>query len=99
MNVFKHGYTVILALCVAASILSGCATYLARVAYGADGTLYPACRYDAAAPGYAYDYIGDLFGFAAVPLALIDLPFSVATDTLCLPYDVYKKSNRRESCH
>jgi uncharacterized protein YceK len=78
---------------------TGCGTYMARcteVDVDVWGDLYPATQVDffTAAGVVAYDA-----PIAIIPAvwvcSLVDLPFSLATDTLLLPYDVIKNNTTK----
>ena len=60
--------------------ISGCGTIMTR-SYN-DHRVYAAVRYDISTAGLGGK--GDHFN----PFSVLDLPFSVIVDTLCLPFDV-----------
>lgn len=76
---------------------AGCGTYMARVSDGdiSDGDYYPATQMDYMFVGASFAY--DLGGWIPVVCAasLVDLPFSLATDTLLLPYDLIKNNTTK----
>jgi uncharacterized protein YceK len=71
-------------------IVSGCASYYTRISNASpeiDGQLYPASRADVFAVA-ALCTCEELHGmWVLVPLPVVDLVPSLATDTLLLPYD------------
>ncbi|MCL2760426.1 MAG: YceK/YidQ family lipoprotein [Desulfuromonadales bacterium] len=76
--------------------LFGCGTILARE-HGSmyPGELYPATRFDAESIHSDFEPcsficiapFGTIFG-------VLDMPFSVVSDTLLLPYDIYKEHKK-----
>ena len=88
---------------IAALILfsvSGCASYYTRISNASpeiDGQLYPATRADVFAVA-ALCTCEQLHGlWVLVPLPVIDLIPSLATDTVLLPYDLFlmNKADRK----
>ncbi len=71
-------------------VVSGCASYYTRISNASpeiDGQLYPATRADVFAIGGLCTF-EELHGmWVLVPLPVVDLVPSLATDTLLLPYD------------
>jgi len=75
---------------------AGCASFEQRgiAAFNPDDpspwTIYPGAKHDARIVRSAFggDNLGG-FAWLKAPVALLDLPFSIAADTLCLPYDGY----------
>ena len=68
--------------------LNGCATYIGRTGIDTPGKLTPLY------PATSVDVIA-----MRTPLflpALIDLPFSLVTDTLLLPVDIYQMKNKEK---
>lgn len=81
------------ALLIIAVLLSGCATCYTRISKASpkvDEHLYPASRVDIGAIGMLCTF-EELHGmWLLAPLPAVDLIPSVVTDTVCLPYDVWK---------
>ena len=79
-------------------IVSGCASYYTRVSRASppnDGQLYPATRVDVGAVGMLCTF-EELHGmWVLVPLPVVDLIPSLVTDTLLLPYDLYKRAPQK----
>jgi len=85
--------------------LCGCGTLITRIP-SAPSTCYPATRYDGyiiASGGGIYAYgdcdngMGSILGWSVVvPLHIVDLPISLITDTLLLPFDFRRSSVRNE---
>lgn len=80
-----------------AAMETGCGTILARSDGGVwdSPRLYPATQVNAEFLGVIGEEpnsgdIGQQLACAVSPLFLLDLPISIATDTLCLPFDIYK---------
>ena len=72
-----------------AMLLGGCATYEVRFADESTDFLkpFPATIFDAGTVAF----MSDEWGFCGFLLALpyvVDLPFSLVSDTVCLPYDL-----------
>ena len=72
-------------------INSGCATVMYRADIKND---FPPSFY---APYYPAT-VADLYfcAFTATPICIIDLPFSLASDTLLLPYDFFKEQKKQQ---
>ena len=73
------------------SVCAGCGTYFSRpYTLMFEERPYPATKFDAE---LIDDCIQDRFKncFLSIPLAIIDLPFSLTIDTLLLPIDIFDK--------
>ena len=86
---------IVLVCCLAAVALSGCASVATRTwkRQETKHVLYPAAKTDAAYCEYFLDAMPD-YGTDYPPfflLPIFDLPFSLAVDTLFLPYDMYQR--------
>lgn len=84
--------------------LCGCGTLITRIPSEPSSVCYPATRYDSYIIGsgggiYAYgdcdNGLGPVLGWSVVvPLHIVDLPISLVTDTILLPFD-FKRSRIR----
>ena len=84
----------IIILLVIVFVLSGCVTTVVR-AGGVNGVLYPATKADVAVIQYALDDPPkEAKTSVVVGLSCLDMPISVVSDTILLPYDLI----RRNSC-
>jgi len=85
-------------LLLALIIVSGCSTYYTRVSNASpknDGMLYPSTRGDIAAI-MAFSTSEELHGLWILTLLpAVDLIPSLVTDTLLLPYDLYKRAPQK----
>ncbi|MBS9427600.1 YceK/YidQ family lipoprotein [Photorhabdus luminescens] len=61
------------------AILTGCGTFGSRVTHGYECKVYPATQFDIQGIKEGYPFS-----------SLIDLPFSIITDTLILPWDTHR---------
>ena len=77
---------------------NGCASSVcigARISDGnPQGEIFPATRMDAHVMGGLWD--AGSWAILIEPFALLDMPFSLVTDTLVLPYDVYCAKRRAD---
>jgi uncharacterized protein YceK len=95
----------LLLLALIPALLSGCGTFIARTAFREEShppRYYPATcidGYGISRPFYRDSY-RDSLGPKAVAVSLgslVDLPISLATDTLCLPLDIWAYSGPHEA--
>jgi uncharacterized protein YceK len=89
-----------------ALLLSGCSTVIMRANPENRGQLnyYPATRYDAFtigtgggmySRGDCDNGVGPVVGWLmVVPLHIVDLPISLVTDTVMLPFDMRRKAKK-----
>lgn len=78
----------LLAAVAACGLLAGCATWQVRVEGHVWQPIYPATCVDAGVVALYWTEFGWPAGLMITPLALLDLPFSLVSDTVCLPYDL-----------
>jgi uncharacterized protein YceK len=91
---------------VAIIFLTGCGTIATRVGGGGRDASYPATKADAYvistgggiyAAGDCNNGLGPVMGWLViVPLHIVDLPVSLVTDTICLPFDARRAIRERE---
>ena len=109
MNPLAKLTAVALSLLAAAvlAILAGCSTYDVRISEKREdhpyhGKVYPATREDAAIvrlwgrgwrTGDYVDALASAMFAPLIPFYVADLPFSLAIDTVCLPYDLWRHGN------
>lgn len=92
-------FVVISVIFILLSCLAGCASIDYRAKYYADGVsrpgIYPGVREDIdALSGYNGDFMGMLPEWFYDAVTILDLPFSFAVDTLCMPYDLFRNWER-----
>ena len=90
-----------LLLLLVVMLCSGCGTFIARVEFKDDlgNGLYPALKLDTAMIKGCLDPDGTIFAqksYVIAALTMLDVPVSVATDTLLIPADLLRSHERRK---